>query len=616
MKTTLIHNLQRIGVLAAMTLFSLPAMASSPHISAKLEPANVTVGQQAQLTVTVTGASGEEPAVPHVDGLDITPMGQSSEFESVNGVTTASNSQIYLVTPTRAGRFTIPSLKLGNGTEATQPIVLQATGSAAAPSAGTPPAALPAPNVPGADDDQAVSAGDQQTFLRLVMPKRSLYVGELVPVQIKAYFRSGLQASVNGLPSLSSDAFTLNALDDKPEQTQEIMNGQRYTVLTWTTAVCAVKAGDYSLSLEMPVVLTVPAHSPRAGRRGLLDDPFDDDSFFDNFFGNSVEKQITLSSRADVETVRPLPSGNKPPGFSGAVGDFTVTAQASPDHVAAGDPITLRLTVTGSGNFDRVASNLLGSSADWKSYKPVARFTPTDSVGFEGTKTFEQAVVPLKSGQVKIPALSFSYFDPQTEKYVTRSAAPLAVDVSPETNQPATPSGAGSAASSANANPSTFAPNRVETGQFVSTLKPLFLQPRFLLANLFAWCGLAVLHYLLSSHVRRVRDPQFAKARQTARAIHDQLVEMDAAMRRTETATFFAAARRALQHRLGQRWGLPPETITLTEINARLNGNGAGIRPVFQMADQVAYSHENLPAGDLAGWKRIVTEQLKNLETL
>ena len=85
-------------------------------------------------------------------------------------------------------------------------------------------------------------------------------------------------------------------------------------------------------------------------------------------------------------------------------------------------------------------------------------------------------------------------------------------------------------------------------------------------------------------------------------------------MQHAETAAFFAAARRALQQRLGERWGLPPESITLTEINARLNGEADGIRPVFQMADQVAYSRENLPAGDLAGWKRILTEQLKQLE--
>jgi hypothetical protein len=91
---------------------------------------------------------------------------------------------------------------------------------------------------------------------------------------------------------------------------------------------------------------------------------------------------------------------------------------------------------------------------------------------------------------------------------------------------------------------------------------------------------------------------------------------MDSAMQHAQTDAFFASARRALQQRLGQRWNLRPETITLTEINQRLNGVADGIRPVFQMADQVAYSHENLPSDDLAGWKRVVTEELRELETI
>ena len=55
--------------------------------------------------------------------------------------------------------------------------------------------------------------------------------------------------------------------------------------------------------------------------------------FFDNFFGNTVQKQVTLSSEADTVNIHPLPSANRPADFSGALGQFTVTAEASPEHV-------------------------------------------------------------------------------------------------------------------------------------------------------------------------------------------------------------------------------------------------------------------------------------------
>ena len=77
---------------------------------------------------------------------------------------------------------------------------------------------------------------------------------------------------------------------------------------------------------------------------------------------------------------------------------------------------------------------------------------------------------------------------------------------------------------------------------------------------------------------------------------------------------FFLAARGALQQRLGERWGIRPETITLAEINARLNGAGDGIRPVFEMADQISYSGQEFGDADYRGWKKLVVTQLKQLE--
>jgi hypothetical protein len=619
MNATLIRMIRCTAALAMMAVFALPSLAAEPGISATLEPSHVAIGEPAELTVTVTGAPGDELALPKVNGLEFTSVGQSSEYQSVNDVVTVSTSQTYLVTATRAGQFTIPAIKIGQGDSAqtTQSFVLQVSGTAApkVPKApGQATAALPSPNIPGADDDRAVSGNGQQAFLRLVTPKRELHVGELVPVQIKAYFVSGLQASINGLPSLSSDAFTMNSLDDKPVQTQEDINGQPYAVLTWTTALSAVKPGDYSLSLDLPVLVTVREKASAPG--GQSGDPLADDSFFDDFFGDSVQKQVTLTSDAESENVRPLPSLDRPADFSGALGQFTVTAEASPDHVNAGDPITLRMTVTGRGNFDRVSSGLLGNSSDWTSYKPVARFAPTDSVGSEGSKTFEQAVVPLKTGHLQVPPLSFSYFDPEAEKYVTRTTTPIAIDVAPVANPVAAAPTTPAAAPTANIDRPGFYPNRVEAGQFTSTLRPLFLLPRFLVENILAWCGLATIYYFLRRRARRASNPRLARAQRAERAIRGQLAALDSAMQHAETAAFFAAARGALQQRLGERWGLQPETITLTEVNARLNGNADGIRPVFQMADQVAYSHESLPVGDLAGWKRILLEQLKQLESL
>ena len=89
------------------------------------------------------------------------------------------------------------------------------------------------------------------------MPKKQFYVGEVVPVDVNAFVPTGMQATVNGLPTMGSEAFTLNPLGNKPGQEEREVNGHDYTVLTWHSAVTAVKAGDFPLSMEMPVTVVV-----------------------------------------------------------------------------------------------------------------------------------------------------------------------------------------------------------------------------------------------------------------------------------------------------------------------------------------------------------------------
>jgi tetratricopeptide (TPR) repeat protein len=469
-------------------LFAVSVLAAKPDISVQLEPKQIALDESAQLTVTVSGALGNEGALPDVEGLEFTPAGRSSRFQSINGEVTESQSLIYLVRATRAGTFTIPALKVGNGRDAVSsgPVVLRVTGSGS----------TPAPRV---RDDSNVSANGHMAFLRLVAPKRELYVGELVPVEIKAYFRAGVGATLNGLPRLNSDAFTMSRPDNRPVQTQEIVDGQPYVVLTWTTALSAVKAGEYALGLELPVLVQVQERS-RAPR-----------GFFDDFFGRVVEKPVTLKTDSDAAKILPLPAESRPADFTGAVGQFEIAAEASPAHVTAGDPITLRLKVTGAGNFDRVSASML-TGTDWKTYKPVARFEPADSAGYQGTKTFEQAVVPSQAGKREIPALTFSYFDPETRQYVTRAAQPLTVEVAGSAVVPAAPP-------VARAEQPELAPNRIEPGRFVSTLRPLYLQRWFLMANFVALAGIAVAFYSFRHRDRLARHSPLPRASLAGRAI-------------------------------------------------------------------------------------------------
>lgn len=495
-----------------------------------------------------------------------------------------------------------------------QPIALQVSNSANGAS-GSPQSSLPPPNMQSSPADDTASADGGPAFLRVLMPKRELYLGELLPVEVKAYFRAGMSASLNGLPILDSDAFTLNKLDENPNQSQEIVGGRPYTVLTWSSALAAVKTGDYTINLELPVVVRVQEHN-----QGDDDSPFNE-PFFSNFFGNVVKKPLTL--RTDLQNVKvlPLPAAGRPVNFTGAVGQFGVNSQATPIHLNAGDPITLQLQVSGQGNFDRVYSSGLETSAAWKTYPPSTQFVPADNAGYSGSKTFEQAVIPLKTGQKIIPAITFSYFDPDTRQYVTRVTTPIAIKVAPGDAAssvaalPASPA-ASTSTPLTNLAASDLAPNKVETGSFVSSLSPVLFAPWFIAVQGVPFAALFAGLFVHRRRQRLAQDPERKRNRAAHAAIREQLLAMDQALTANSAPSFFSAARQAVQERLALRWQLSSSQVTPAVIKRHLNGDANALQALFAVTDDVVYSGRSMPSAELQRWKDTVIQQLKELEAL
>ncbi|HEX5219098.1 MAG TPA: BatD family protein [Verrucomicrobiae bacterium] len=607
----------RIIIAIALGLtFATSTRAATASVNATLEPTRISLDEATELTVSVQANHIVEPELPNVDGLEFALVGKSSSFQSINGAVAANVSFHYQVTATKVGTFNIPAIKAGAA--ASKPLQLQVVGGNSGASQRSPSLgrALPPPNVNSlSGNDSPESANGQPAFLHVVTPKQELYVGEVVPVQIKAYFRRGMSASLNGLPVLSSDAFTMSKLPKQPEQSQEMVEGRPYTVVTWTTALAPVKAGDYTLNLELPVMVRVQDRSAR--RASPLGSMFDD-SFFDDFFGRVSEKPITLKTDLTAIKVLPLPTTDRPGDFSGAVGTFEIRAEPTSTSASVGEPVALKLTVSGTGNFDRVTTAGVKDDAGFKTYKPSMRFEPADNAGLQGEKIFEQAIVPQSAGDIQIPAVAFSYFDPEARKYVTQETEAISLNVTQGSFNPAvssspvsTPPAATAAQTKVGAD--ELQPNAVEAGKFVSSLKPVVFRPWYPFAVAAPLVLLGVGLWLAN---RRERSRSKANHAANEIALRESLDRMDRASQTGAVTTFFISARHALQERLAQIWHVPPHAVTVPEINARLQDAGAEIRAIFQAADQAAYAGHGSASVDLSHWRQVVHDQLKRMENL
>ncbi len=594
-----IRRSQLIAVLVTYFFVTAHALGAAPLVSVTIEPAQITVGQSAQLTITTLGTAMEPVTLPVVSGLEFRIVGRSRRIEIVNGATFETTAIVVRVTAQSEGIFTIPGI-----TPKSQPLVLRVN-----PDNGT--ANLPAqpPGIGGGATANGIRlTADGSAFLRLSVPKREIYVGESVPVEIEVGMRAGFVTSLNGLPTLTGGDFTFNSLSRQPERVEKVIDGKPFTLMTWHSVLAAVKPGTFSLVVEAPLTVKIRTQPQR---ESLLDDLLGD-PFLQNFFGATVTKDINVSSPPSELTVVALPTEGRPSDFSGAVGNFKIASDISAPKAQAGDPLTLRMRVTGSGNFDRVDSAMLEHVDQWKTYPPKSAFTPSDALGYKGEKIFEQPLIASKPGAQTLPGLAFSYFDPSTRRYETARTSPLSVTISPSLAD-STQNAPGVVASAPSAHAgqlqSGLRPDHAADGSFVNSLIPLYLQPRFLtvpslLALMFAagWVG--------TRRREGAREKNSARHPVNLKAINRVLAQLDAAARSGDSALFFSSARGALKQALAARWQVTPDEITTDAIEARLGSENDEIRQLFDLADEAKYSGRKVHNADFARWKHIVRQQL------
>ena len=410
-----------LGVIASAQF----AHADSPSVTAVLNSSEAALGETVHLEIRVTGARGADaPEAIMVDGLEIRRTGTSQRIEMNNLSLTSSVIYDYTVMPLRAGRFTIPpqTIRVGNNSLRTPALTLNVADSPGRSSGARP-----------GRDTHAASANNL-VFAELIVPSKTAYVGEIVPVQIQMGFDPRVRPRLIEPPEITGQGFTAQKLQQSGENTETI-GGRIYEVVTYKTAIAAARAGKFEIGpvkAKAQVIVPRRQSAPRSRPRSPFDLFDQDDPFSDPFFSNPFSqlgerREVEIKSEAVALEVKPLPP-NAPPSFSGAIGNFTMTTDAKPKTVQVGDPITVTTTISGRGNFDRVNAPVIEDEHGWHKYPPSSKFKQDDEVGLSGTKTFETVLSPNEKKE-GLPLLAFCYFDPVKAQYVTLHSEPTPINV-------------------------------------------------------------------------------------------------------------------------------------------------------------------------------------------
>jgi hypothetical protein len=265
-----------------------------------------------------------------------------------------------------------------------------------------------------ASNSQNSSNNDALTdiYIRLIPSRTSLYRGDNLTLTLKVYCNANMVGSSTfKLPAF--DGFWTKEIDLQGQTWQrENVDGKIYNtqvIKSWTLS--PQKSG--ALKIE-PAEITWIIRKV-IGRRSLFVEDYED------------IKKLTKTPVITIN-VKDMPSG-APNSFTGAVGNFTMTAKLSKDNVTANDAISLNVKISGNGNFSLIGTPKLTFPQDFEVFD--SRKTQTAN-----SVNFEYPMVPRSAGTFTIEPVAFSYFEPSAGKYVSLISNPMVIVVEKDANSP------------------------------------------------------------------------------------------------------------------------------------------------------------------------------------
>lgn len=399
-------------ILVALGLF-LATAASAATVQLSAESEEIHAGLPFVLALTAKGFEEEPaPAPPElaIDGAETTYLGVTpnvaTRIEIVNGRRSDWREVTFvyrwrLLAPS-AGQYDIPSLAVEQGDVA----------------AATSPAQFTARELATSDDMR----------LSLKLPDRPVWPGETFDITIEWLLRRDVEQFDFAVPLFDLEEVqvapgegagrtfpfpTRSGTVQLPATQDQVREaGETFTRLTFPARITvsrpgALEVGPTRVAARVQVGTTRDAFGFRRARTELA-------------LAEGKQRRLV---------VRALPETGRPPTFVNAIGTgYAIDVSAGRTVVRAGEPIELTIRIGGDGAMEGLSLPNLHDAG-----LPAEQFTvlePPDVGQVEAnTKTFDATVRVSGESVGEIPAIAFSWFDPDAGEYRTAWSRPVALSV-------------------------------------------------------------------------------------------------------------------------------------------------------------------------------------------
>jgi len=390
---------------------------------------------------------------------------------------------------------------------------------------------------------------ERDFFVQAVPSSDTAYVGQQVRLDYRLYTTVEIQ-NYNMVEESSYAGFYAEDIRRPDTRVkQEIVDGvQFYTRNLKTVALYPQQAGVLEIdaaSLQLGVVTEKRSSSI--------------------FFNNSIERQPGITEPLRI-TVLPLPSP-KPPGFSGAVGQFEVSSQLKQRQLSTDDALELELVIEGNGDLKRIQAPELQLPASFERYEPeVSEMDLGERDGFRwGRKTIRYLALPRLPGTYDLE-VPFVYFNPDSARYLLPDTSIYTLQVSQGSNQQAAVQVAPEKEKQADIRPLMLNPRlyRGERNNFLGSTYfwILLLLPLFILA--------ALLLYRQKQQRLEQMEPSERRKRRARQQAQQRLQQAYQHMQAEEARAFYDEVSRAMLGYISDKLSMPWSQLSKENVRSKL----------------------------------------------
>lgn len=404
-KKNSIFSTQYLILLAMLiTTFSF---AQEVHLTTRVSKKTLGENQRLRLEYKIDNQEADDFKLPNFKNFKVVggpSQSVSNSYSIINGKAKRnfSKTYTYILEPRRKGTFTLP------------PATIDYKGKKIVSNKITIKVVDPVDLPKDPNDPNYIAS--QNVKMVTTISNENPYVGEPVYVEYRLYVN---QMGINGFnvdtPPNYEGFWSQILKNENPEFKEGTYKGEpwQYAVLH---KVLLIPQSSGSLSVNsMSADLTVGVPTGRG-------------DFFGNMITRNVNQKITSAKR--TIKVKPLPLEGKPLDFSGAVGNYSYSIDISRAIFKANESAQVKVKVSGKGNIKLFEIPTIKTPKELEVYDPERKEkVAVTSSGLRGSLENAYTVVPQYKGKFKIPATSFSYFNPKDQKYHTIVSDEIVLDV-------------------------------------------------------------------------------------------------------------------------------------------------------------------------------------------